>query len=276
MVVGLGVVSHARETLDVRGGGRAGLPQFRDVGEMPLEARHAYGPAGVAGIHPAFRGEPAGGRIEPVAAPVATGVEHGQAPRCLRPQPVDHAIQHDEFVTHVGAVDRFRRKRFDRFECERHPVGHTHSISNICSYYKSCFAISRGHRLTGSSSHDRRRSPSLGVHGDWHEGERRARRGAAARTSRKPNTSRPCSIPAPDRCRAGPAATPVAARRPPSAGLAHSWRTRDCCAVGDWTTFFAAQVGASAALTGLVFVALSINLAASWSSRSSSDAPPRR
>jgi modulator of FtsH protease len=31
--------------------------------------------------------------------------------------------------------------------------------------------------------------------------------------------------------------------------------------VGDWTPFFAAQVGASAALTGLVFVALSINLA---------------
>ena len=30
--------------------------------------------------------------------------------------------------------------------------------------------------------------------------------------------------------------------------------------MGDWTTFFAAQVGASAALTGLVFVALSINL----------------
>lgn len=30
--------------------------------------------------------------------------------------------------------------------------------------------------------------------------------------------------------------------------------------VGDWSTFFAAQVGAGAALTGLVFVALSINL----------------
>jgi modulator of FtsH protease len=29
---------------------------------------------------------------------------------------------------------------------------------------------------------------------------------------------------------------------------------------GDWSTFFAAQVGAGAALTGLVFVALSINL----------------
>ncbi len=30
--------------------------------------------------------------------------------------------------------------------------------------------------------------------------------------------------------------------------------------VGDWSTFFAAMVGAGAALTGLVFVALSINL----------------
>jgi hypothetical protein len=35
---------------------------------------------------------------------------------------------------------------------------------------------------------------------------------------------------------------------------------RGAMVVGDWSTFFAAQVGAGAALTGLVFVALSINL----------------
>jgi hypothetical protein len=46
--------------------------------------------------------------------------------------------------------------------------------------------------------------------------------------------------------------------------------------IGDWETFFAAQVGASAALAGLVFVALSINLKEILDLPGLPGVPPRR
>jgi hypothetical protein len=46
--------------------------------------------------------------------------------------------------------------------------------------------------------------------------------------------------------------------------------------IGDWESFALPQVGASAALLGLVFVGISINLRDIWARDRSSTAPPRR